>query len=41
LVAARPSFTVYAVEPDQVPARTPLAAIFWLPIGERSSKRTV
>jgi hypothetical protein len=33
--------TVYAVEPDQVPDRTPLAAIFWLPIGERSSKRTV
>jgi hypothetical protein len=33
--------TVYAVEPDQVPDRSPLAAMFWLPIGERGSKRTV
>jgi hypothetical protein len=27
--------TVYAVEPDQVPDGTPLAAVFWLPLGER------
>ncbi|MCI0457743.1 MAG: hypothetical protein L0Z62_12295 [Gemmataceae bacterium] len=33
--------TVYPVELDQMPEHTPLAAIFWLPLGERSSKRTV
>lgn len=33
--------TVYAVEPEQVPDATPLAAIFWLPIGERSSKKAI
>ncbi len=33
--------TVYAVEPDELPDKTPLAAIFWLPIGERSSKSFV
>ncbi len=34
--------TVYAVEPDQVPDRSLLAGIYWLPgSGERSGKRTV
>jgi hypothetical protein len=33
--------TVYAVGPDEMPDRTPLAAVFWLPLGERGSKRTV
>ena len=31
--------TVYAVEPEDVPERAPLAAIFRLPVGERKSKR--
>jgi hypothetical protein len=33
--------TVYAVAPEDVPDRAPLAAIFWLPLGERSSKKTL
>ena len=31
--------TVYVVEPEDVPERAPLAAIFRLPVGERKSKR--
>jgi release factor family 3 len=31
----------FAVEPGQLPENAPLAAIFWLPIGERSGKRAV
>jgi Bacterial archaeo-eukaryotic release factor family 3 len=33
--------TVYAIPPEELPDRPPLAAIFWLPLGERSSKRMV
>jgi hypothetical protein len=33
--------TVYAVEPRDLPDKTPLAAIFWLPIGERGSQRAI
>ena len=33
--------TVYAVQPTQLPERVDLAAIFWLPVGERKSKRTI
>jgi hypothetical protein len=33
--------TVYAVEPKDLPDKTPLAAIFWLPLGERSSKTII
>jgi hypothetical protein len=33
--------TVYPVEPGRAPDNTPLAALYWLPIGERSSKRMV
>jgi len=33
--------TVYAVEPEELPDGNPLAAIFWLPLGQRSNKRIV
>ena len=32
--------TVYAVASEELPDSTPVAAMFWLPLGERSSKRT-
>jgi hypothetical protein len=31
----------FTVEPGQLPENAPVAAIFWLPIGERSGKRAV
>jgi hypothetical protein len=31
----------YAVEPAELPEGAPLAAIFWLPLGERSGKRVL
>jgi hypothetical protein len=33
--------TVHAVEPADMPEAAPLAAIYWLPLGERSGKRTI
>src|SRR5262249_21265471 len=33
--------TVYAVEPGEVPGGGAVAAIYWLPLGQRSSKRTI
>ena len=33
--------TIYALEPGEIPNQPPLAAVFWLPVGERSSKRTI
>jgi hypothetical protein len=33
--------TVYTFGPDHAPNASPLAAIYWLPLGQRSGKRTV
>jgi hypothetical protein len=33
--------TIYALEPEEIPNQPPLAAIFWLPVGERSGKTTI
>src|SRR5207253_3859107 len=33
--------TVYAVAPEKVPGGVPMAAIFWLPLRERTSKKAV
>jgi hypothetical protein len=33
--------TVYALEPARLPDSAPLSAIYWLPGGERSGKRTI
>jgi hypothetical protein len=39
--ALRHKAMAFAVEPGQLPEKTGLAALFWLPIGERSGKRVV
>jgi len=33
--------TIYSLEPEEIPDRPALAAIFWLPLGERRSQKTV
>lgn len=39
--AMRHKAMVFTVEPGRLPENAPLAAIFWLPIGERSGKRVI